>query len=470
MMAQWNPCLSSHSARKTFNNAFVIMTPSTTNMPHPQPIRAFREHAARAFTRAVALCAVLFMPLIAQAQLKIDITGVGANQIAFSAASFQGNQGLPEDIKSVIESDLLRSGFFKSINANSNMDLNENTLIDPSAWKSVGVDALIVGSVRKTADGRLDIRFNLHDTAQQKSLGKFSYVVAPSALRLTAHKIADLVYEKLLGEKGIFATRIAYVEKSPERYRLIIADSDGANPQVALASKEPIISPSWSPNGAELAYVSFEARKPVVFVHTLATGRRKAVANFKGSNSAPAWSHNGSKLAVVLTKDGGSQIFTMNADGSNLNRLTSGAGINTEPAFSSDGQSIYFTSDRGGGPQIYRMDTNGNNVSRVSFDGSYNISPRVSPDGKTLTYVTRQNGQFKIAVLDLAGGQNMVLTNTGREESPSFSPNGRFILYATRAGGRGALAMVSKDGRVKNTLSSTGGDISEPTWGPFTND
>jgi len=417
-----------------------------------------------------AAVALMALSTPAQAQLKIDITGVGANQIAFSAAPFQGNQGLPEDIKKIIEDDLVRSGFFRSINTTSNVELNETTLIDPSAWKSIGVDALIVGSVKKLPDGRLDLRFNLHDTAQQKSLGKFSYTIAPSALRLHAHKIADFVYEKMLGEKGVFSTRLAYVEKSPGRYRLIIADADGANPQVALASKEPIISPSWSPDGTQLAYVSFETRKPVVFVHTLATGRRKALANFKGSNSAPAWSNNGQQLAVVLSKDGGSQIFSMNADGSGLNRLTSTGGINTEPAYSHDGRSIYFTSDRGGGPQIYRMSTNGGDASRVTFEGGYNISPRISPDDKTLTYVTRRDGQFRVAALDLAGGTEMLLTSTGRDESPSFSPNGRYILYATKSGGKGTLAVVSKDGRIKYTLSSSGADISEPTWGPFLND
>jgi len=331
----------------------------------------------------LAIFALAVTAIPAQAQLKIDITGVGTNQIAFSAAPFQGNQGLPEDIRKVIEDDLVRSGFFRAIKTTSNVELNEATLIDPSAWKSIGVDALIVGSVKKLPDGRLDLRFNLHDTAQQKSLGKFSYTIAPSALRLHAHKIADYVYEKLLGEKGVFSTRLAYVEKAPGRYRLIIADADGANPQVALASKEPIISPSWSPDGTQLAYVSFETRKPVVFVHTLATGRRKAMANFKGSNSAPAWSANGQQLAVVLTKDGGSQIFSMNVDGSDLNRLTSGSGINTEPVYSHDGRSIYFTSDRGGGPQVYRMSTNGGNATRVTFEGGYNISPRISPDDKT---------------------------------------------------------------------------------------
>jgi TolB protein len=446
------------------------MTHLATLMTHTNPTTL--NTVKSRIKRVVLQCAALYLallPLTALAQLKIDITGVGANQIAFSAASFQGNQGLSEDVRAVIENDLVRSGFFKSIKTTQNSDLNETSQIDAAAWKSVGVDALIAGSIRKTADGRFDVRFNLYDTTQQKSLAKLSYVVSPAALRLTAHKIADVIYEKMLGEKGVFATRIAYVEKTPGRYRLIVVDSDGANPQVALASKEPIISPSWSPDGSELAYVSFETRKPVVFVHTLSTGRRKTLANFKGSNSAPAWSRSGNKMAVVLTKDGGSQIFTMNADGGNLDKLTNTGGINTEPTFAPDGQ-IYFTSDRSGGPQIYKMSSNGGNTSRVTFEGSYNISPRVSPDGKTLTYITRRDGQFKVAVLDLAGGQEMVLTNTGREESPSFAPNGRFILHATRMGGKNTLAIVSKDGRVKNTLSSTGGDISEPTWGPFTND
>lgn len=412
------------------------------------------------------LLSLLAMP--AQAQLKIDITGVGGTQVNVSVAPFSGSDGLPEDVAKIVQADLVRSGYFKHINTTSNIVLDETSGIESSAWKSIGVDAVVAGSVKKLGDGRLEVRFNLHDTVSQKSLGKFSYTIVPSALRLTAHRIADFVYEKYMGEPGIFATRLAYVEKAPGRYRLIISDSDGFNPQVALNSKEPIISPSWSPDGSKLAYVSFETRKPVIYIHTLATGKRSTVANFKGSNSAPAWAPDGRNLAIVLTKDGGSQIFMIDSEGSNLRKLTNtGSGINTEPAFSNDGRSVYFTSDRSGGPQIYRMDASGGSVSRVTFTGDYNISPRVSPDGKTLAYVTRRAGQFRVASLDLNSGAEALLTSTSRDESPSFSPNGRYVLYATRSGNRSVLAMVSSDGRVKQELTSSGADIAEPTWGPY---
>jgi TolB protein len=425
--------------------------------------------AQRAFACVLSLV-LIASPGLVHAQLKIDVSGVGASSIAFASAPFDGNAGLPEDIKVIIENDLARSGFFRTTRIAATNPLNETSSINANEWKPQGLDAMVVGSVRKLADGRLDVRFQLHDLNAQKSFGKLSYTIVPAQMRLTAHKIADYIYEQMLGEKGIFATRIAYVEKTLSRYRLVIADSDGANPQVALASKEPIISPAWSPDGSQLAYVSFETRKPVVFVHALATGKRRAVANFKGSNSAPAWANNGQKLAVVLTKDGGSQIYITGLDGGELRQLTNTGSINTEPVFSADGQSIYFTSDRGGSPQIYRMGSNGGASSRVTFEGNYNISPRISPDGKLLTYVTRREGQFRIGLLDLSSGTEQLLTNTGREESPSFSPNGRFILYATKAAGRGTLALVSKDGRIKATLSNSSAEITEPTWGPFTKD
>src|ERR671922_871918 len=239
--------------------------------------------------------------------------------------------------------------------------------------------------------------------------------------------------------------RIAYVVKRGNRYELQIADYDGANAETALASFEPIISPVWSPDGKRLAYVSFENKKPVVYIHTLADGRRHVVANFKGSNSAPAWAPDGNRLAVVLSREGGSQLFMINADGSGVRRLASSTAIDTEPRFSPDGQWIYFTSDRGGTPQIYRMPANGGEPQRVTFEGSYNVSPRLSPDGKTLAYITRNAGKFQVALQDLANKQVQIITDSDRDESPSFAPNGRMILLATVIGGRGVVCAPCPD-------------------------
>jgi TolB protein len=412
----------------------------------------------------VAGCAMLAASL-AHAQLTIEITGAGANRLPIAIADFQGESAVGQDISAVVRADLERSGLFRLVPGA--VTLSESAPIAYDDWKGRGADALVVGSVLPGAGGRFEVRFRLYDVQKGTALGGLVYTMAAAQARTTGHRIADFVYEKLLGEKGVFSTRIAYVVKSGARYELQIADADGVNAQTALASREPIISPAWSPDGTRLAYVSFEAKKPVVYVHSLASGKRHVVANFKGSNSAPAWSPDGRRLAVVLTKDGGSQIYMMNADGSGVTRIASSAGIDTEPFFSPDGQYLYFTSDRGGSPQIYRMPVAGGSAQRVTFEGGYNVSPRISPDGKTLAYVSRNGGRFQVTIMDLATRQTQILTDSAKDESPSWAPNGRMILYASEIGGRGVLAAVSSDGRVKQRLSVQAADVREPAWGPF---
>jgi TolB protein len=334
-------------------------------------------------------------------------------------------------------------------------------------WRQKGADSLATGSITRLADGRWDVRFRLWDVVKGQDLGGQGFAVTTGDLRLVAHRIADYIYEKLTGEKGIFSTRIAYVTKAGAHYRLWIADADGENAQSALSSPEPIISPAWAPNGTQLAYVSFESRKPVVYVHDVASGHRRLLANFRGSNSAPAWSPDGSRLAVTLSRDGGSQLYLLSAQGGEPRRLMQSSGIDTEPCFSSDGRTIYFVSDRGGAPQVYKVSSSGGSAERVTFTGNYNISPAISPDGKWLAYISRVGGGFKLQVMDLATGTVNSVTDTTADESPSFAPNSRLIVYATIQGGREALMTTTLDGKIKARLAGASGDIREPDWGPF---
>lgn len=401
----------------------------------------------------------------AQAQLRVETSGVGATQIPIAIAGFADETVAPQQVTAIIKSDLANSGFFRIIDTGNTM--SETASINYSEWKSKGADALVVGSVHRLADGRFDVRYRLLDTIKASNLSGFGQVASPDRLRVAAHKIADDIYEKLIGVRGAFATRIAYVTKTGKEYRLEVADADGEGTQVALRSNEPIISPAWSPDGTKVAYVSFEQKKPVVYVQDLTSRQRTIIANYRGSNSAPSWSPDGRRLALALSRNGYTQVYIANADGSGLRQLTNTSGIETEPQFSGDGQYIYFTSDRSGGPQIYRMSANGGDAQRVTFGGSYNISPRVSPDGKTLAFISRREGRFQLYALDLASGQELRISDTSKDESPSFSPNGKYIMYATESGGRDALAVVSVDGRVKYRLTPPAGDIREPTWGPF---
>ncbi len=412
-----------------------------------------------------ALSAAGLAPL-AHAQFQVEVRGVGLTQRPFAVAAFEGRQGAPVDVDQIVIADLERSGLFRHVMVNGEV-LNESTRPDLAPWKAFGVDALVTGSVRQMPDGRWDVRYRLWDVVQGQDLGGVSFPVEAGDLRLAAHKVSDSIYEKLTGDPGIFSTRIAYVTQVSKRFSLWVADADGQNAQVALASPEPIISPTWSPDGTRLAYVSFESQKPVIYVHTVATGKRQLVANFKGSNSAPAWSPDGQRLVATLTLAGHSQIYSVNLSTNTPERLTDSVSIDTEPVWSKDGQYLYFVSDRGGSPQIYRMAAVGGAASRVTYTGNYNVSPDISPDGKTLVYVSRVNGAFRLHAMDLETGAVRALTRTSADESPSFSANGRMIMYATRIEGQEALMTTTADGRIRSRLAGAVGDIREPAWGPF---
>lgn len=411
-----------------------------------------------------ALAATSVAPTMAQ--FRVEVTGVGLTQLPIAIAPFRGDAQAPQKIAAIVQADLERSGQFRSIDA-SGAALDESSRPDVAMWRQKSADSLATGSITRMADGRYDVRFRLWDVVRGQDLGGQSFVVTQGDLRLVAHRIADFIYEKLTGERGVFSTRITYVTKTGSRYSLWVADADGENAQSALSSPEPIISPAWSPSGGQIAYVSFESRKPVVYVHDVATGRRRLIANFRGSNSAPAWAPDGRTLAVTLSRDGGSQLYTIDANGGEPRRLMQSSGIDTEPVFSSDGRTIYFVSDRGGAPQIYRVPVGGGSAERVTFSGNYNISPSISPDGKWLAFISRVGGAFKLHVMDLASGAVNAITDTTADENPSFAPNSRLLVYATQQQGREALMTTTLDGKIKARLAGQAGDIREPDWGSF---
>jgi TolB protein len=413
-----------------------------------------------------AAAALLFAPR-AFAQFKVEISGVGATQLPIAVARFRDEERSAQPPSPIIRADLERSGAFRIVESSAALDETSHPVM--SEWRARAADALVAGSVARLADGRFDVRFKLWDVVKGSELGGQSSAVEAPELRLAAHRIADFIYEKLTGEKGVFSTRIAYVTRAGTRHTLRIADADGENGQVALNSGQPIISPAWSPNGKEIAYVSFERQKAVVFVHNVATGERRAIADFRGSNSAPAWAPDGQTLAVTLSRDGGSQLFFIDRNGENPRRITTSQAIDTEAQYSADGRWIYFTSDRGGGPQIYRLSVGAAKVDRVTFAGAYNVSPSVSPDGKTLAYIARSGNAFRLSTLDLAnpGAQPVPLTDTSDDEHPSFAPNGRLLVYATRIQGRSVLMTTTLDGKIKARLPSATADLREPVWGPY---
>ncbi len=411
---------------------------------------------------------LFFLHATAWAQFRVEVSGVGLTQIPVAIVAFRGEDAATQKISAIVQADLERSGQFRGVDT-AGVSLDESSRPEFSSWRQKNTDALLTGSVSRLADGRFDVRMHLWDTVRGQDLGAQSYGAIQADLRVAAHQISDYVYEKLTGDKGVFSTRVAYVTKKGQNFNLWVADADGESPQSALSSAEPIISPAWSPNGKQLAYVSFEARKPTIYVHDVFTGVRRLVSNFKGSNSAPAWSPDGKTLAVTLSRDGGSQLNLLNLSvpGSEPRRLAQSGSIDTEPVFTADGKTLYFVSDRGGSPQIYRVAVSGGNPERVTFNGSYNISPALSPDGRWLAYVSRVSGAFKLYVMELTSGSTNAITDTIADERPSFSPNSRMLIYATQQQGKEALMTSTLDGKIKARLAGQTGDIREPNWGPF---
>ncbi len=410
----------------------------------------------------------------ARAQLVIEITrsGVEAMPIAVVPFGWEGSGEAPLDLAELINANLARTGLFDPMDRDDMVFLpTSGDDINFRDWRLLGSDVVVVGQVRPERDG-LRIRFEVFDIVRGEQLLGYRTFATRGTLRATGHQISDMIYERLTGVPGAFNTRIAYVTVDGDapnlRYRLVVADSDGENEAVVLESRQPIMSPAWSPDGRQLAYVSFEGGQSGVYVQTLRTGDRRQVSAREGINGAPVFSPDGRKLALTLSRGRGNpDIYTLDIASQVLTRLTESASIDTEPDWSPDGQWVYFTSDRGGGPQVYRTSADRpGRAQRITYEGGYNARPRVSPDGESLAVVHLDRGNFRIAMVDIDSGNVRVLSGGSNDESPSFAPNGATLIYATREDGRGVLATVSSDGRVMQRLAVTQGQVQEPAWSP----
>lgn len=406
-------------------------------------------------------------------RLNIEITGGVEAAQPIAVVPFGVSEGLipPVDVAAVVSADLARTGKFRAMPTRDMLDMpTRREDVDLRAWSLLGMNNLVIGRVEPDTAG-YRVSFSLYDVFQGSELTSTTLVSTKNGMRSTAHRIADMIYEKLTGQKGVASTRIAYITSTgsadDQRVTLRVSDADGYNPQTIVSSGEPIMSPAWSPDGRQIAYVSFEGKRPAIYIQELDSGRRRLVASYPGINSSPAFSPDGVRLAMTLSKDGNPDIYTLNLLSRELVRLTDHYAIDTEPAWSPDGRSILFTSDRGGSPQIYRMSASGGPAERVSMDGDYNGRASYSPDGRSIAMVTRVNGAFRIAVLDLQRGITRLLSNGNLDESPSFAPNGSMVIYATIHGGRGVLATASVEGGGSQRLSQDSGQVREPAWSPF---
>ncbi len=409
----------------------------------------------------------------AWAGLTIEITKGVTSTMPIAVVPFAWQPGTRKtvDIAGVIRADLQRSGFFKPLPvADMLTQPSQPEQIRFRNWQALGQDYLLIGQVMPSGL-RYDVKFQLFDVYKGEQIMGYRLTVAANKLRKTAHRISDLVFEKLTGKPGVFSTHIAYVtsvrlKNGKKQYRLQVADADGYNAKIIASSYEPIMSPNWSPDGRKIAYVSFERRRSGIYIQDLASGKRQKIPSFKGINGAPAFSPDGRQLALTLSKDGSPDIYLFDLATRRFRKLTHSYAIDTEAAWSPDGRYIVFTSDRGGKPQIYQISSSGGRASRLTFTGSYNARARFSKDGRNLVMVHANGGDYRIAVMDMATRTINVLTTGPLDESPSFAPNGTMILYATRQAGRSILSAVSVDGKMHQNLGFTGGDVREPAWAP----
>ncbi len=424
------------------------------------------------FRKVLLIGLVSFYLPICHAEMTIEITEGIESALPISIVPFgmQGASGVPVDVSFVVDADLARSGYFKTLDKQS-MPGRPNTpeAVQFKDWQALGQNYMVIGQVIED-HGQYNVQFQLFDVYKGEQLMGYRMTSSADDLRRTAHHISDLIFEKLTGKKGVFSGRIAYITSSRQgkqsNYKLQISDADGFNAQNIASSYEPLMSPSWSPDGRKIAYVSFEKKVASIYIQTLATGERVSVAEFPGINGAPSWSPDGGKLAITLSKDGNPDIFILNLVNRSLTKLTKSMAIDTEPTWSPDGSSIVFTSDRGGKPQLYIMSSQGGEEKRLTFSGNYNARANFSPDGRSLAMVHGNGSDFRIAVMDMATKSVTVLTDGRSDESPSFAPNGSLILYASRKGGSGYLSAVSLDGKMQQKLVFNGSEIREPAWSP----
>lgn len=410
------------------------------------------------------------------AMLDLELTQGVNSAVPIAILTFTGQESISSNdnnVSDVVGKDLQNSGRFRLFDASTLLpDFQNKDTVNYDYWHEQKVNDVVSGQIQNIGGDKFKVSFKLNDIYSKSILLERDYTVSSSQLRALAHHISDLVYKQLTGDHGIFSTKIAYIlvqrtAGASAHYSFEVSDYDGYNPRTLLVSDQPLMSPSWSPDGRQIAYVSFEGNRAAIYVQDVATGARRILTNYPGINGAPAWSPDGSKIALVLSETGYPKIYVMSVGSNQPQQITSDWYLDTEPSWAPDGRSLIFTSNRGGSPQIYRVNLGSKSVQRVTYKGNYNARSSFAPDGKSIAMLHQNGAGFGIGVQDLESGRVTIISNSGNDESPSMAPNGKMVVFATDAGGRSVLGMASSDGKVKLTLPARAGSVQEPAWSPF---